>query len=343
MRVSYLCLEQSAVGSAADAHLKGFFEQWPEGSLVVTRASHRADDALRVKIVSIGLALWRFVQTFQHADVVGARAHPLVALGILPGRLTGKRIFLFLQGRPDDLPGASPFYRVLGWISAVSIARALRWADVVFATSEGLLGWARSQSQGAVIQVTNGVDVGRFPWPVEGKRGVVFVGTPAPWQGLSTLLEAVASPNWPDDLPLTVIGVSRPKAHLMIDARVTFLGRLPPNEVAEVLSRSAIGVSPKRLDRATRMGVSPFKMAEYHGAGLAVLASDVPGQREMINASKGGALFKPDSASEIASIVQLWHAHPKRLETMQGNARRFAEEELTWEAQRFRIRRALLE
>ena len=340
LRVSYLCLEQSQEGSAADAHLKGFFDDWPTGSLTVTRAAHHSDDSSLSKLMSIVSAYWRFIAFSSRADAMGARAHPFVLPSFLIGKMTGKKTFLFLSGRPSDFPNNSLYHRAMGRIGAISFRGALRFADVVFATSAGLADWARTESQSKIVRVTNGVDIKRFKWPVGERSGVVFVGTPAPWQGLTTLLDAAASAQWPDEMSLTVIGAPAPEG-ASNSARVVFLGHLTPSEVARVLSKNSIGVSPKRLDQATILGVSPFKLAEYHGAGLAVLASDVPGQREMISASQGGALFSPDSAEELAAAVRRWHADPDELRATQSRARSYAERELAWSAQRQKVINAL--
>ncbi|MGO4599393.1 glycosyltransferase family 4 protein [Terrabacter sp. 2RAF25] len=341
LKVSYLCLEQSREGSAANAHIVGFFSEWPSSSVRVTRARHASSDALFLKVCSLLAAFAAFARSLSGRNMAGARAHPAVLPALLFAKLMGKKTFLFLQGRPSDLPADSFAYRLVGQLGELSFRGALRAADVVFATSDGLAEWARAETSAPIHRVTNGVDVDRFPWPVEDRRGVIFVGTPAPWQGLDTLIEATRLPEWPQDVPLTVIGVTREDYHGEVGNHVRFRGRLSPVEVAQELSEHAIGVSPKRLDQATMMGVSPFKLAEYHGAGLAVLASDVPGQSDMLRNSDGGELFPPDDPGALALVVNRLMKDAEAIQTQQTNARAYAENHLTWAVQRRAIMRAL--
>lgn len=300
----------------------------------VVRARHAADDSPSVKARSLVAAFATFARTLRGADVVGGRVHPAVFLPIVAAKLTGRTTFLFLQGRPSDMPSASLPFRLLARVSAVSFRIAMMNSHVIFATSPGLATWARKVSKARVQLVTNGVDVTRFDWPVADRRGAVFVGTPAPWQGLDTLVEATRLAEWPRDLVLTVIGADEPDFPQLTGGNIQFLGRLAPSDVARELSRHQIGVSPKRLDAATEMGVSPFKLAEYHGAGLAVVASDVPGQRDMIAASRGGCLVPPGDARALALAIRNLQSDPARMTSKQANARAYAERALTWRAQR---------
>lgn len=337
MRVAYLCLEQSRDGSAAAAHLRGFFEEWPVGAVRIVRATHKASDPAWIKLLSIGRALLQFLIALRWANIAGARAHPLVLPALVVARVARRRTFLFLQGRPSDLPETGLVYKALGGVSERNFRGAIRCVNVVFATSRGLAEWASSLGTAEVVQVTNGVDVNRFAWPASERDGAVFVGTPAPWQGLDVLLSAVEHPAWPKNVRLTIVGADRSGRPGPESEGVQFRGRLTPAQVADVLSRSNIGISPKQLDPATALGVSPFKLSEYHGAGLAVVASDVPGQTELVNASGAGILVKPDSAADLARAVRQIASEPELMLSMQKSARAYAEQHLSWPAQRAKL------
>jgi teichuronic acid biosynthesis glycosyltransferase TuaH len=62
----------------------------------------------------------------------------------------------------------------------------------------------------------------------------------------------------------------------LIEAGVTYLGMLKLEELAQELVQCTVGLIPYRLNDYTR-GVSPLKTSEYLAAGLAVVASDLPG------------------------------------------------------------------
>lgn len=108
---------------------------------------------------------------------------------------------------------------------------------------------------------------------------VVFAGNLAPQKVDFELLKALSR------VGLEVV-VAGPRAEgggsdevefaELLEAGVTYLGMLKLDELAQELVRCTVGLVPYKLNEYTR-GVSPLKTFEYLAAGLAVVASQLPG------------------------------------------------------------------
>jgi glycosyltransferase involved in cell wall biosynthesis len=59
-------------------------------------------------------------------------------------------------------------------------------------------------------------------------------------------------------------------------------------------------------------------------AGLAVVASDLPGLRRVIETSRGGLLYKPGDPASLAECIAQLREDRKLLQTLRANARSYA-------------------
>jgi glycosyltransferase involved in cell wall biosynthesis len=106
----------------------------------------------------------------------------------------------------------------------------------------------------------------------------LFAGRLVPEKGADTAVLAAAESG----VPLAIAGdgpdadrlAALARAH---DAPVTFLGRVPPGEMAAVRAASAFIVAPSRWDEPC-----PYTVIEAMAAGLPVLASDRGGLPELV-------------------------------------------------------------
>ncbi len=141
-----------------------------------------------------------------------------------------------------------------------------------------------------------------LPDPADHDGSVVYVGDVTEARGLTDLVDAIATM----DSPPTVRIVGRCDAAL--EQRLTQIpeielcGRLPHAEAMEIVRRAAVGVSPLR-DLPNYRHSLPTKVIEYLGVGIAVVATDLPGTREVIGGRPGVHLVPPgDNASLAAGI-----------------------------------------
>lgn len=136
---------------------------------------------------------------------------------------------------------------------------------------------------------------------------------------------------------------------LQIADRVQLQPRLPGAEslvLAALQEAQEVGLSVHLPDCVSRDLATSSKVFEYLMAGLAVLASDVTGNRHIFQTlarasaapdSPVGELFAPGSADQLAARLQGLVDAPTRLRTMQQAARQVAVQHLCWEQEQDRL------
>ncbi|MFI8595455.1 glycosyltransferase family 4 protein [Microbacterium sp. NPDC078428] len=323
MPLTLFCAELAADYTAAGAHTRGTL-------------ARLADPHFRVRVVTVWREGPRWVpgalrKIFRLASVVVrgrmirprgvllARWSPFVAL--VSGRFTrrGLPLVIFVQGNLDDMYDSNPWTRRAPWFTRLALS-SIRQATRIVTPSEGLAEWVasvRDDGRDCVTVIPNGADVAQFD--AERARAerdggastpphALFFGNMASWQGIDTILDALADPSWPGDLDLHVIGDGQmaPAVRACDDPRVTYLGRRPKHEVARAAARAEMTLATRHDVAASATGVSPFKIIESAAAGTPSIVTRVPGQTELASAI-GGSLLVPagDPAALAAAVAQL--------------------------------------
>lgn len=202
---------------------------------------------------------------------------------------------------------------------------ACRRADAVGAICKGLLRdlEARGIDKSKLFEIPNAVDLLQFGTPKPrdhslaealgiGDADVVgFLGSFYDYEGLDILIAA---------MPRLV--ASRPAAHLLLVGggpketelraaaaaspvadRISFVGRVPHNEVDRYYSLVDVLAYPRKAMRLTEL-VTPLKPLEAMAQEKLVAASNVGGHRELIDDGVTGTLFAaddPDAAADALS------------------------------------------
>ncbi|WP_323389068.1 glycosyltransferase [Myxococcus qinghaiensis] len=163
---------------------------------------------------------------------------------------------------------------------------------------------------------------------------LMYLGSHVGWQGLPTLLRAVALAAQQVEVRLTLVGAQHPDWQPHLDELVKELGLKdrvefqPPvhhDDVAKVLALADVGVlALDDVERNRLQGGPLAKVSEYCAAGRPVIAADLPVCRELI--PQDTALFFPagDSRAMADRIIELARDIPRRVE-MGNRAREHAE------------------
>jgi PEP-CTERM/exosortase A-associated glycosyltransferase len=200
----------------------------------------------------------------------------------------------------------------------------LKGADAVTTICEGLRGdiIGRGLPEGKVTVIPNSVALERFPLlkgkdetllaelGLQGSRVVGFIGSFYAYEGLPLLLEALPLIlSQRDDVRLLLVGGGpQEKAlrqltdQLGLENKVIFTGRVSHNEVQRYYSLVDIFVYPRLSMRLTEL-VTPLKPLEAMAQGRLVVASDVGGHKELIEAGVTGELFPAGDAAGLANAV----------------------------------------
>jgi glycosyltransferase involved in cell wall biosynthesis len=180
------------------------------------------------------------------------------------------------------------------------------------------------------------VDIGLFqptPKPPTPPARFIYIGTLAPWQGLEHLLEAFKRASKTCDIRLTIMGKARKERlktliknvrKLKISELVNFEEAVNHEDVPLILNRHHVGVAPFiGTERNLKQGFCPIKLLEYMACGLAVITSDLPAVRELVEHEREAILYKPNNTNRLAeAIVHLAQDESLRLKLANAGVQR---------------------
>lgn len=197
-----------------------------------------------------------------------------------------------------------------------------------------------------LLVLPNGVtmqpDPPEKPW-AEANRHIVYAGSFFGWKGVDDIiLAARALPGF----KITLIGgeprqMERLRSMLGPQgAEVDFLPRLPQNEVARHLAHACIAILPNRPEPDSAF-TSPIKLFEYMAAGCAIVASDLPSLREILE-EEDAVWFAAGNPESLAAAVRTLANGQERARTM-GKRLRAKSTAYTWAARAERLKSFLSE
>lgn len=154
-------------------------------------------------------------------------------------------------------------------------------------------------------------------WQQAGKR-IVYAGSMYGWKGVDDLVTAAA--DLPADCEIHLVG-GTPEAIEKLrqaaptqGAKLVFHGYLSHQETLAHLERACIAVLPNRAGSVSDF-TSPLKLFEYMAAGCAIVASDLPVLREILD-DDNAAWFPAGDAKKLAETLRNLLATPTQLQAM---------------------------
>jgi glycosyltransferase involved in cell wall biosynthesis len=186
---------------------------------------------------------------------------------------------------------------------------------------------------------------------LKGKSLVLYLGSlddGLTRRGLDILIKSLdhlVHVNKLTDISFALVGDGESRNELLklakragIEDRILFLGCLPRREAYKWLAAADVAVYPcKRLESIEI--TTPNKIFEYMAAGKAIVASDVPGTREIIIDRKTGLLVKPGDPIDLAEKIRFL-ANERQSELRGGlglNAKEAFKKRFCWEMQQQKI------
>jgi glycosyltransferase involved in cell wall biosynthesis len=170
-------------------------------------------------------------------------------------------------------------------------------------------------------------------------RIVVYTGGLLTWKGVDVLVDAARA--MPGAYFVIAGGleadVAKLRAHAGGLANVRIDGFQAPERIALYLAAGDVGVVPNRSQPAiSAKYTSPLKVFESLGAGLPLVASDLPSLREILRADQDAVFVAPDDARALAAGIERLLADPALCARMSANLRARAPEH-TWAARADRL------
>lgn len=175
---------------------------------------------------------------------------------------------------------------------------------------------------GKITVIPNGADdlALPLPRPVDAPHCyVIYVGALQPWQGVDTLLRAMARLG---DLDVSLVvcasnrsrharRIERLAEKLELGDRLVWRWELTSSELAPWLSNALASIAPLRdCDRNAIQGCSPLKVIESMAAAVPVVASDLPPVGEIIEDGIDGVLVPSDRPAALARAIRVLHDYP---------------------------------
>ncbi|HSI06971.1 MAG TPA: glycosyltransferase [Rariglobus sp.] len=257
----------------------------------------------------------------------------------------GRRVAVdFEDWHSEDLLPADRADRPLALLRSVEHT-LLHRAAAVTTTSEALADALHARHGGrppAVI--TNSFRLQPNPrtlQPVDSAEPPVFFWfsqTTGPGRGLEQFLAAWSRINRPSRV--VFLGEVRGgyDRHLLgsvpesLRPYLSFRPLVPPSDLPGVIARHDIGLALEDSSIVNRDLTITNKILQYLNAGLAVIASDTAGQREVLaRGPSAGSLVPLHDTNAFASVLNGFLADPIALRTRQAAARRLAEDHYCWE------------
>src|SRR3954466_8492707 len=211
--------------------------------------------------------------------------------------------------------------------NAFGAKRKLQRLHVRIAVSEAAA-WTGRRFCGASYRIIpNGVDVpDELPTLVPRVTGaplrLAFVGQAVERKGLPVLLRAFEALRDHVDVELMIVGADRDEVEpLLLDGTqgVNVLGKVSDAEKAQALASADLLVAPS-------LGGESFGMVltEAFAAGTPVVASDIPGYRDVVRDGVDGVLVPPGDATALAETLRDLAVAPRQRAAMAVQARAHA-------------------
>lgn len=253
----------------------------------------------------------------------------------LAGRLLGKPVITTLRGEDVMRTRHAGLDRLI-------LFGCLKLSNRVVAVSEEIRDWIRSTFPSCADRISlieNGVEPAFFE---AGESRIInagqcfrllYIGSLIPRKNVDLILHAVEKLGRSVEASLIIVGdgAERPRleelAHrLGIAHKVKFEGQIAPDGIPDLLAEADAFVL------ASRSEGRPNVVLEAMASGLPIVATDIPGVRELVATQEIGLLFPVGDSDRLAACIQALASNPALGQALGGNARQFMiERGLTWD------------
>lgn len=171
-----------------------------------------------------------------------------------------------------------------------------------------------------------------------GSQVVLYLGLILDGRGIGQLCEAI---GLVDDAVLVVAGYGADlerfrarAAALPHAARIHFPGPVVPAEIPAAIAAADVSAMPVEGDTLNHRLNTPTKLFDAMGAGVPVVASDLPGMAPIVRATGCGELCDPHDPADIARAIRaILEATPERRAAYRRAALAAARDVYSWEHQ----------
>lgn len=343
-RLAYLSLETPRPGQASQTHIDEVIAGlkkcgWQVDLFATNSGGASARSSFLRRLVGYGRTQVALGARLPEFDAVFIRSHFMALPLTLWARWRGIPVIHEINGTPADIGVTYRWLKPLSPLFSWLYRTQYRSAAHLLAVTPGLVSWVKTfAGHDRVTLVSNGANTDLFkpegaPSPIEG-RYVVFVGGLVAWHGIGTMLAALKEPDWPADLRLVIVGdgIERSKVEqALADQKLLWLGRQPYDAVPAIVRGALASLCViENQDGRSTSGVAPLKLFEAMACGVAVIASDLPFQADLVHDADAGLIVPAGVAPAIASAVKSLSDTPERARVLGRNGATYVTREASW-------------
>ena len=284
-------------------------------------------------------AFVRVLSLSRGGRIVAAQTHNvpnLLVFASLPAKLRGARVLLDLQEPMPELY-ADRFgidrSGILWRLLLVEERFSCSYADQLTTVSETVRDVLRRRipHRSPIVVLPNTPDETLF-FPAATSRGdesedflISCHSSLLPRYGLDTLIKSVSHLDHLPRVRLEIFGEGEDRDRLVdlvavlgVEERVTFRGRYPLGELADLLRRAKVGIVPLARTPFTEI-MAPNKLFEYVALGTPVIASRLAGMEQYFDDSE--VLFvDAGSDAALAAAIETLYNNPSLRSHLAANA-----------------------
>lgn len=300
------------------------------------------------RVVVYSLVILKILLRLHRFDALYVRAHPLAWPVTLWALALRRPIAQEINGVELDVivshPWLTPMRGLVRWL----YRSQYRVSDRLFPVTKELAQWlAQDLPPGRINVIANGANTDLFrPIKRDSEPFVVFFGGLTGWHGIDLMMKAIRDPRWPAGVELVIIGAGAQESVVReavgAGLPVRWLGYRPHEQIPELIAGAIAGLSPITNPRGrSSTGVSPLKLYETLACGIPVIATDLPGQAEVVRACDCGLVIPCDDAAGLAEAVAQLAAHPDAAREMGRRGAEHVRAQHSWAARAAEIDRIL--
>jgi glycosyltransferase involved in cell wall biosynthesis len=343
-RLAYFALDVPHRGQASHIHINEIINNlrmlgWRIDLFAPEPAGDGRSRRSLERIFVYSRVILRILLRLRRYDAVYVRAHPLAWPVTFWARALRRVIAQEINGVELDVivshPWLTPTRPLVRWL----YRSQYRVSDRLFPVTKELAQWlVGALPRDRITVIANGANTDLFrPIARKSEPFVAFFGGLTGWHGVDLMLEAVRHPRWPAGVMLMIIG-SGSQEHAVRQAvqaglPVRWLGYRPHEQIPELIAGAIAGLIPITNPRGrSSTGVSPLKLYETLACGIPVIATDLPGQAEIVRAGKCGVIVPCDDPGALAGAVAELAADPGAAHEMGRRGADLVHAEHSWAA-----------
>ncbi len=352
-RLIYLSPEPERQGHASYTHVHEIINNLRKLGWQVDPYCPRYDEKALpgaiTRLKEIGKTLWR-AMCAGRPDAYYMRWHFAAWPLAFWAKIRSVPLVIEVNGPVDDLFIAWPITRKAKGLFRWLMESQLRWAAALVPVTNGLADVCAKVvgSQKKMAVIPNGANTDQFCPEAAAQENdytrqlpenyAIFFGTMAAWQGIRTVLAATQEKEWPSDLHLCLAGDGAERSHVedMAKAhpeRITYLGRIPYDTLPSLVARAKTSfICTENLEGRGSSGLAPLKLFESLACGLAVIATDMPFQSDVVRNGQCGYIVAAGKPGDLAKRVANLMAADEERSRMGQRARDVALKEHSWYA-----------